>query len=330
MEKGGVVPGLLDLVRASRVDRTLFGLSAVMVPVAVSGSMNYDVFIFCICCILLYSVFGIHNGLKDRDYRLPSCTKKVLLVLGGFTVAVSLMRVPIFISQLMYLFLGYFYNTSSRKILLMDSTVLSITHYLLPVFFSALVLGLSMKQAVYLSMYFFIVSLFYMPLKNIRGAEEDKSRGYKTLPSMFRKGVQMTFMAMSVSFILMFLGYFLFDLFVIYLLFLAVIIVLGIVMVYLCHNGDIILMAKLFRFVDVFFCFAFVASSSTSMIVVTISFLLALFSFYFVLSHMIRQKHLNIKNSVNEFLSYTYKRVSYFTHFELPRLSTREDAYAKI
>ncbi|MBN2422323.1 hypothetical protein JXB41_03785 [Candidatus Woesearchaeota archaeon] len=317
---------ILNLVKATRIDRTLFGLSALLIPIAYNPIYKLDLILFCICCVLLYSFFGIHNAKQDKDHNLPGYTNLVLIFFVILSFLIALFNKSILTAVILYLFLGFFYNTVSRKILLLDSTILSMTHYLLPILFCCYFLDIEFMFSMKIAIYFFIVSLFYMPLKNIRGSAEDKKRGYKSLTTLYPNGAQITFFLMDISFVLMTISYFIFDLEIIYLFCLLIIYLFERIMKYLEFKGEKILLAKIFRAVDIFFCSAFVLSKTTNFVVGVLSFLFSFTTFYFVARYMRIKGYITISyllSSIKEFLMW---EIDYFNTALLFFLSNKQMA----
>ena len=187
VEKGGL-DSFLNLLKATRVHRTLTGLSAVMVPVAFANRFDMDILFFCVSAILLYAGIGIHNAKKDNDYELPSYSHIAIIIILLASLAVSLKNMVIFATILAYLLLGFFYNNFSRFILFGDVTVLSFTHHTLPIISASILVGLDIFTTIKLSIFMFITFWFLIHIKNLKDAKDDKKRGYKTIATEFVSG----------------------------------------------------------------------------------------------------------------------------------------------
>jgi 4-hydroxybenzoate polyprenyltransferase len=202
----------VELLKSTRIYRTLQILMAMMVPTAFANAINKEIMLLGLCCVLGYSVIGIHNAIRDKDYLVPKYAKKVMWIILTILVLLSLSNWIIFLTVLAWMILGYIYNTASRFVLFGDSTVLAITHYTLPCFSSALLLGLNTSLTLTLSTFMFVTFWFLMHSKNLKDTKDDKERGYRTLTTMFNHGVLVSILLVVIGFLLMFYAYFLFDL----------------------------------------------------------------------------------------------------------------------
>jgi 4-hydroxybenzoate polyprenyltransferase len=124
----------------------------------------------------------------------------------------SLLNHIVFFSVVLWMILGYIYNTASRFILFGDSTVLAITHYTLPCLASSLILGLNPQLTLKLCLFMFSTFWFLMHSKNLKDTEADSKRGYATLTARFAHGKGISILLISVGFAMMFSSFFLFDL----------------------------------------------------------------------------------------------------------------------
>lgn len=179
--------GLLNLVKASRIHRTITGISAIMVPVSFAGKINLGIVLFCLSSILLYCAAGIQNAKKDNDYRLPKYTDKIVILLTLLAFFVSAFTLYSFIGLAIEFILGIIYNFYSRKILFGDVTVLSFSHFAWPAFISSALLGIDFALSLKISAYLFMILWFSMHVKNLKDKQSDRKRGYKTLSTAFDK-----------------------------------------------------------------------------------------------------------------------------------------------
>ena len=113
------------LFRATRIERTLYILSLMIIPCAFVNRINVDVLLFALSCIFLYSSMGLFNAIKDKDYDLPRYAKLISLFLVFLSLLISFFNKIIFITFLLWLILGVIYNTIARKILFADAFILS-------------------------------------------------------------------------------------------------------------------------------------------------------------------------------------------------------------
>jgi 4-hydroxybenzoate polyprenyltransferase len=224
--------GFIEILKATRVHRTLTALTAIMVPVAFANKINSAIFYLALVCVCIYAVAGIQNAKRDNDYNLPRNFKifsAIVLLLG---LVFSLKHHIIFLTFVTWILLGVFYNTIARFILFGDVTVLSITHHTLPTLSSSLLLGLDLKTTLLLTSFMFVTFWFIIHLKNLKDTREDKGRGYKTLTINIKDGITKTKLLFEISFLCMFIAYFIFGLSKIYLYILICVLLIKILVTY--------------------------------------------------------------------------------------------------
>ncbi|MFH0874627.1 MAG: hypothetical protein V1859_01730 [archaeon] len=312
---------IADIFRATRIERACFGLAAAFVPISrfpisTFYAISFEFTLFCVAATLLYCALGIMNAWLDNDFSLPLLWKKVVFIMFIATIIVSLFSIKVFFAVLAYIFLGIIYNTVARKIFMMDGILLSIAHYFLPVFFTSYLLNADIVNSLYLSFYFFAFSFFFMPLKNIRGAKEDRKRGYKTIPAMHVAGGIITLMLMDISFFVMLIGFFAFRLSLIYLVCLFLMLVLGSILKFLHSSGNEELFGHVFRLGLIFFPLSFILSSSPPLYVVLFPFALFIVLIYKIYSFIKKSGMLTYKCfifNLNNFIIW-HKRV-FFSSF---------------
>lgn len=228
------ISGMTELIKSTRVHRTLTALTAIMVPVAFAGFINKDIFILFSVCMLTYAAAGVQNAIKDKDYEVPLKAAKVfsgICLLGAAYLA--LQNMIVFITFAAWIILGLFYNTIARKMMFGDVTVLAITHHTLPTFSAALILGMPVSEAGALSAFMFVTFWFIIHLKNLKDANDDLVRGYKTITTERKDGTLLTKVLFEISVMLIFSAYFLFELSYVYLWAVLGVILLKAVILYL-------------------------------------------------------------------------------------------------
>ena len=222
MERGG----FWNLLKATRVYRVLPTLMIILAAAGFAGFINQELILLGFVGILIYSANGLFNSIKDEDYSLSSKSKFFSLFLLIIALAISFVDRVILFTALAAIFLGLIYNYVSRFILLVDTTILSVTHFALPFFSSLILLGFDVDISLKLSGFMFAFFWFFSPSKNLKGVQEDRKRNYKTLPILFRQGKLITILLFVISFVLIVGSYFVFDLNSMFLFFLFLIFVL--------------------------------------------------------------------------------------------------------
>ncbi|MBU0758205.1 MAG: UbiA family prenyltransferase [Nanoarchaeota archaeon] len=214
MEKRGVI----ELLKATRIHRTLTGISAALVPVAFADTINMQVILFMLCGVLFYAAAGIHNAKIDNDYALPGYAGSVVVFLSLLSLLISLTNMIFFVTILLYLILGIFYNKYSRSILFGDVTVLAFTHHTLPVISTSILLGIEKSMIIRLSVYMFITFWFLIHIKNLKDTEQDRKRGYRTFSTDFSRGREIILFLFELGFMCIFAAYFIFGFSIKYLI----------------------------------------------------------------------------------------------------------------
>jgi len=204
-----------------------------MVPVAFADTINLDILCLGLVCMLVYSVAGIHNAVKDDDYKLPSYYKTAIVIIAVAALLISFRHHIIFLSYLSWIGLGAFYNTVARFYLFGDVTLLSITHHTLPTVSSSLLLGLDFKTTMLLALFMFITFWFIIHSKNLKDTNEDRRRGYKTLTTEKKTGIVNTKLFFEISFLCVFVAYFIFGFSRMYLYALVGVLIVKIAITYL-------------------------------------------------------------------------------------------------
>lgn len=218
-----------NLLKSMRIYRVFPTLMVILVAASFADLISKDIIILGFVGILIYSSYGIHNALRDKDYFLPKYSKKVILVLLFIVFVTSILNRVIFLTAVIAISLGFIYNTFFRYLVLGDTTILTITHYVLPFFSSSVLLGLDLDFAIKFSGALFFVFWFLLPIKNLKGIQEDRKRKYRTLTTVFKNGKLITFIFFWISFVLMIGSYFLFELKHSYLFVLLFIFILSVI-----------------------------------------------------------------------------------------------------
>ncbi len=273
--------GFKTLLRAMRIERTIPGLLTIMVPVSFANKFSIEIFFLCLVGILIYSAQSIFNAKRDNDYLLPNYSKHVSAMLILTAIIFSLSNRLIFLAALGWIFLGFIYNTIARFVLLADVTILSFTHHALPILSSALLLNIDLELAILLSLFMFILFWFIIPIKNLKGVEDDLKRRYTTLATKSKKGILISKIFLGISFFVMLAGYFIFNLSYTYLIFLALALILGafsLVKINKLHDGNL----NLFRLIPMVFLLGIIADKSSNLKILILSF--SLFFVYFLIS----------------------------------------------
>ncbi|MBW2974163.1 UbiA family prenyltransferase [Candidatus Woesearchaeota archaeon] len=219
--------GLARLIGAARVYRAFPSLMVILVSAAFAERVNSKILVLGLCCILIYSAAAVYNAIRDKDYRLPGCSRRIALLLLLTAMIIAKSDIVILAASIIAVLLGFLYNTIARYVLFADATILAITHFALPSFSSSLLLGLDMGMAMRLAVFMFAAFWPIMHSKNMKDTISDRKRGYRTLAGAGMKGRQATIILFAFSFAPMAAAYFIFDLGIIFLFFLVLLAFLG-------------------------------------------------------------------------------------------------------
>lgn len=282
---------LLNVLKATRLHRTLTVLGTLMIPVAFANKVNMDVIFLCLSLVILYAAVGIQNARKDNDYFLPKYSEKIILVLVVLSFLVSLKNLTNFVIVLTTFLMGLFYNFYSRYILFMDVTTVATTHHALPMVGASLLLGVDLYLTFKLTLFIYAVCWLFIHIKNLKDRDEDKKRNYKTIATEFRNYKKLSLIFLEASFVLMFLGYFFFNFTISYLFLL---IILCAVKVIISRN---IIMNKtekaldLLRFMGILFLYS-IAIQKVKSFSILLFCSIPIISYFFILTY----QFLNTKN----------------------------------
>ena len=192
----------LNLLKATRIKRTLLILMVILIPAAYSNKFPLTLLLLGLVAVLIYSAASIHNAYKDRDYKLPQYSKKVILGIILIALLLASLNKIILITSIIAIFLGYIYNTTSRFIIYGDNLIAGLTHFVLPIIASSLLVGLSISTTFSLSILFYFLALCIGPVTNLKDIREDKKRGYKTLVNSVKKPRIIAIILLNFSFVI--------------------------------------------------------------------------------------------------------------------------------
>lgn len=260
----------LNLLKATRIIRVLVPLSSIMLVVGFANQINKEIFILAICCILIYSIGGIFNAKVDRDFKLKY---SFIIIIFLFTIALilSFSNYIIFLTVIAWILFSFVYSKFSRKILFGDSIILAITHTVIPIVASALLLSLETKFTITLSIFMFVSLFLIIPMKNLSQVKEDKKRKYKTLMTQYKNGKQIINWLLNIHILLLFLAYFVFNLGNKFLLIFFFIFILSIFIFHLINKNKEIKAYSLSRLIFILFSFAIVYDQTTRIIFILMS-----------------------------------------------------------
>jgi hypothetical protein len=256
------------LLRATRAERSLYIVSMLLIPTAFANKITPDIFVLSLCCILLYSVSGIHNSKRDKDHPIPNYYKKVIVFLVFSSVLLSLYNIIIFLTVIISILLGIFYNTASRKILFGDATVLGFTHAAIPIISSSLLVGLSIATAIKLAVVFYAFIWILGNIRNQKDSKEDKKREYKTYATIIKNPRILTQIFIGLSFFIVSLSLIIFKLNPRSLIIFALISLIYIAINILTSLKKDVLAMQILRLVILLFSFMLVIGTTSNRIIV--------------------------------------------------------------
>lgn len=212
-----------------------------------------------------------------------------MIILVFISILISLKHWILFLTTFGILVLGLIYNFISRYFLFMDVTVVTATHHAIPMFSTALLLKLSFIESIKISIFVYIVYWLFVHIKNLKGIGEDKQRNYKTIGTVFNAPKKIGLIFFELSFILMFMGYFLFNFKISYLFFIVVLYILKTIITQNIILGNCEKALNFLRFMSVFFVYSIVLQFNLS----TYTFLFC--SIPIVSSMVVTSKELDFK-----------------------------------
>lgn len=194
---------IINLIKASRIKRTLPILAVILLPAAYTNKFPISLFYLASSIILIYSSASIYNAYKDKDYKLPPYFKKLMIFMVILALSIASLDKTIFIASIFAVFLGYIYNTKARFFSLGDSLVAGITHYALPVLVSSLLVDLNLLKAIPLSMIVYTMALCIGPITDLKDIKKDRKLGYKTIVSDSKNPKKISLIFLNISFLIM-------------------------------------------------------------------------------------------------------------------------------
>lgn len=205
-------PPLVNLLKSTRIERALIPISFIILTASFANQITSQVITLIICSTLLYISGGILNAKIDNDYPLPKSTSTIITILILITITLSLQNKIILTSVLTWTALNIIYNKYSRRILFGDSLILSLTHTGIPVIATALLLNIPAILTIKITTFSIIFAILLIPMKNLKGLQDDKKRNYKTLLTKYQNGKLLTAIFLNCSFILLALAPIIFNL----------------------------------------------------------------------------------------------------------------------
>jgi len=269
-----------NLLKSMRIDRTLHIIAMMLIPIAFANFITKEVVILAAVCFLLYSSFSIHNAVKDHDFRLRNSARYFSILLIVVALILSFSSKVILFTAFIWIILGWYYNTISRRHLFLDIFILAITHFSLPVFSAGLLLGLDLKLNFVLTGMMFFIFGFITNVKNLVKIKEDRERGYKTIGTRFENPADLVKIFFEIGFILMLTLYFIFNLGNSFLVVLIGILILKIFVFLSLDLKKYKLGLKISRSIVVLLCFGFLIGLSSDFILLGAAFLLVSFIFW--------------------------------------------------
>jgi len=280
----------IEVLKATRIHRTLTALAAIMVPVAFASNLHKDIYFLALTCIFVYCASGILNAKKDNDYKLPKYYKIVIGVFLILGLIVSFKNLIITATYFSWIGLGLFYNTAARYILFGDVTILSITHHTLPTISSSFILGLDIRLIVILSLVMFVTFWFIIHMKNLKDSKEDKDRGYKTLSSHVENGEIKTKLLFDISFLCMFVAYFILGLSRTYLYILITVLIAKIMISYFMDVTEHETALNIMRLMVILFLGALIIDQTDNKQIILISAIIGVSYLLFLLYDIISSR----------------------------------------
>jgi 4-hydroxybenzoate polyprenyltransferase len=269
------------LIRAMRIERSLMPLSFIMIAVGFANKMTSDIVILMVCCVMMYTVGGLINAKADKDFSVKNINIAIFALLL-LSVLFSTANLVIFFAVCASLLMGFAYNRVFRFFIFGDSIALSITHVIIPIVSSSLILGLGSKVFLPVIALSAIPFSLITPMKNLRGIKGDKKRKYHTLMTKYKNGKQITQILLSIYFIAVFLAYFFFNLSKKFLVVVVFLFVIKIFMDYYLNTSKEIVAYGLVRLVIIILPFAFVFDKATDplLLMISLSFITGYFLYF--------------------------------------------------
>src|SRR3989339_262792 len=116
------------------------------------------------------------------------------------------------IKRTLAILLGYIYNTTARYIVFGDGLIAGLTHYVLPIIASSLLVGLNKEIIIQISIIVYFIAICMGPITNLKDIKEDRKRGYKTLVNTVKNPFTVAIILFEIQFFFILILYFFFNL----------------------------------------------------------------------------------------------------------------------
>ncbi len=260
----------MNIIRASRIERSLIPVSSIIIALAFANRFNFDAFILIILTVLIYSFGGLMNAVCDRDYKVVKSAMLFVLFLVFLALAISHKK-EIMMFVAISIGLSFIYNKLSRRILLGDSFILGLTHGAVPFIAASMLMKISHSFSISFGTYIFLVLFLLVPMKNFNGIREDRKRGYKTLITSYKNGKFLTLLMFVISGIIFIAIYFAFGLPKTYLVAILMAFVVKIEILFLVFAKEKIKAYELTRILVIILCLGIVYSVATELKIILLS-----------------------------------------------------------
>ncbi|MDA3836519.1 MAG: UbiA family prenyltransferase [Nanoarchaeota archaeon] len=208
---------LYKIIKSTRILRTIPSILLILLGFIIAKNQEPALIILAICLILIYSAGSIQNAIKDQDFPISKKTKIIAITFVITAIILSLKNYLLLVATLSWILLGFIYNTLSRKILLADTTIMSITHYFIPIFCSLLISGANIIYSLKISGTICLIFWLITPSKNLKETDKDAELKYKTLPTTKKNGATITRVLLWLSLPAMIIPFFILNLHNVYL-----------------------------------------------------------------------------------------------------------------
>ena len=266
---------ILRMIKESRIERTFPSIMMILFSLAIIGRFDKDIIFLTLSMVLIYSSAGIHNSIKDKNLMISDRYRYIYIIPIMIALIISIQNIILIIASLLWIILGLSYNTISRKILLADSIILSITHYAIPTIFSLLLLGESIQGSLRFGTIFFLTFMFVTPVKNLKETDEDKKLDYRTLPTIFKNGKELTIISSLFFMIISIIIQASFNVNIILIIISFILYISGIKLIIDSYEKKSL---KIFRLLFIFFIFSLITTTENNTIIILSSIFPIFFS----------------------------------------------------
>ena len=270
---------ILNIIKAARFERTLIPLSYIIIQIAYAKRITPDINFLKISCIFTYATGGLINAKMDNDFQTKYINKTILLFLL-IALSFSLKNYIITLTILIGFIMGYIYSKPARKILFGDGIILPITHILIPIISSSLILKVPLMEIIPLTLALMIPFGTMLQMKNLKGINQDKKNNYKTLMTCYKNGRLITYYLLKLSFIIIFLIYFLFDFGNNYLAIVLILYIIQIIMDYFIYTKQELKAHGLTRLITITIPLAIVLEKNPKFATISLTFSLIYIIYY--------------------------------------------------